>query len=91
MADLFLLSEAQMRRIECYFPLSHGIARGGRSPDRQRHRVRDQGTHFAGATRPGNMVRTRRSTTGLSAGAAWACSTRSSPSWRARAASRDGS
>ena len=27
MADLFLLSEAQMRRIECYFPLSHGIAR----------------------------------------------------------------
>src|ERR1700675_595683 len=27
MADLFLLSEAQMRRIEGYFPLSHGIAR----------------------------------------------------------------
>ncbi len=27
MSDLFLLSEAQMRRIECYFPLSHGIAR----------------------------------------------------------------
>src|SRR6188472_1545740 len=27
MADLFLLSEAQMRRIERYFPLSHGIAR----------------------------------------------------------------
>ncbi|MEH2480491.1 putative transposase [Nitrobacteraceae bacterium AZCC 2146] len=27
MADLFLLSEAQMRRIEPYFPLSHGIAR----------------------------------------------------------------
>jgi hypothetical protein len=24
MADLFLLSEAQMRRIEGYFPLSHG-------------------------------------------------------------------
>ena len=27
MADLFLLSEAQMRRIEGYFPLSHRIAR----------------------------------------------------------------
>ncbi len=27
MADLFLLSEAQMRRIEGFFPLSHGIAR----------------------------------------------------------------
>ncbi len=27
MADLFLLPEAQMRRIERYFPLSHGIAR----------------------------------------------------------------
>ena len=27
MADLFLLSASQMRRIEGYFPLSHGIAR----------------------------------------------------------------
>ncbi len=27
MADLFLLPEAQMRRIKRYFPLSHGIAR----------------------------------------------------------------
>lgn len=27
MSDLILLSEAQMRRIEPYFPLSHGIAR----------------------------------------------------------------
>ena len=27
MADVFLLSEAQMRRIEGYFPLSRGIAR----------------------------------------------------------------
>ena len=27
MADLFLLSRAQMRRIERYFLLSHGIAR----------------------------------------------------------------
>ena len=29
MTDLFLLSQAQMRRIERYFPLSHGIARVG--------------------------------------------------------------
>ena len=27
MADLFLLSDAQMHRIEPYFPLAHGIAR----------------------------------------------------------------
>jgi putative transposase len=27
MANLFLLTDAQMRRIEPYFPLSHGIAR----------------------------------------------------------------
>jgi len=27
MSDLFLLSESQIRRIEPYFPLSHGIAR----------------------------------------------------------------
>jgi putative transposase len=27
MADLFLLSRVQMRRIERYFPFSHGIAR----------------------------------------------------------------
>ena len=27
MADLFLLSETQMRRIEGFFPLSHGITR----------------------------------------------------------------
>ena len=27
MTDMFLLSEAQMRRIEPFFPLSHGIPR----------------------------------------------------------------
>src|SRR5271154_3730145 len=27
MADLFLLSQAQMRQIKRYFPLSHGVAR----------------------------------------------------------------
>ena len=29
MSDLFLLSEAQMRRIEGFFPLSHGDRAGG--------------------------------------------------------------
>jgi transposase len=29
MSDLFLLTTAQMRRIEPYFPLSHGVARVG--------------------------------------------------------------
>jgi hypothetical protein len=29
MADLFLLSEAQMGRIAAYFPLSHGDRAGG--------------------------------------------------------------
>lgn len=28
MSDLFLLTEAQMRRIEPYFPLSHGGCEG---------------------------------------------------------------
>lgn len=27
MTNLFFLSQAQMRRIESYFPLSHGVAR----------------------------------------------------------------
>ena len=42
MADLFLLSEAQMRRIARYFPLSHGIARVDDRRVVERHRVRDQ-------------------------------------------------
>ena len=39
MADLFLLSQAQMRRIERYFPLSHGVAQGpqSRAGDDRRH------------------------------------------------------
>jgi hypothetical protein len=28
MSDLIWLSEAQMRRLEPYFPLSHGVPRG---------------------------------------------------------------
>jgi transposase len=68
MSDLMLLSEAQMRRIEPYFPLSHGVPR-----------VDDRlilsgiilfcATGCDGATRQGTMVRTRRSTIASSAGA----------------------
>jgi transposase len=90
MADLFLLSEAQMRRIEGFFPLSHGIAR---VDDRRVVSaivfVIKNGLRWRDA--PRNTARTRRSTTGSSAGAGWACSTRSSPSWRARAARPSGS
>ena len=42
MADLFLLSRVQMRRIERYFPLSAWDCAGGRSADRQRDRLCDQ-------------------------------------------------
>ena len=91
MTDLFLLSRVQMRRIERYFPLSHGIARVDdrrivsaivfviKNGLRWRYRLR------------ATMVCTRRSTIGLFDGAAWACSTRFSPNWRARAANRSGS
>ena len=90
MADLFLLSQAPMRRIERYFPLSHGVAR---VDDRRIVSaivfVIKNGLRWRDA--PGDYGRTRRSTIGSSAGAAWACSTRYSPNWRARAASRNGS
>jgi transposase len=64
MADLLLLSEAQMRRIEPYFPFSHGIARvddrrvisGIVFVIRNGLRWRD--------VPPGYVVRTRRSITG---------------------------
>ena len=90
MTDLFLLSRVQMRRIERYFPLSHGIAR---VDDRRivsaivfviKNGLRRRDLRAT-------MARTRRSTIGLFAGAAWACSTRFSPNWRARAANRSGS
>jgi hypothetical protein len=38
MSDLIWLSEVQMRRIECYFPLSHGVPR----VDDRRDHLRDQ-------------------------------------------------
>jgi hypothetical protein len=89
MADIILLSKAQMRRIEGYFPLSHGIAR---VDDRRvisgiifviRNGLRWRMLRAS-------MVRTRRFITGLCAGAVSASSTRYSPSFRARPASRAG-
>ena len=90
MADLFLLSQAQMRRIERYFPLSHGVARVDdrrivsaivfviKNGLRWRDAPGDYGPH---KTIYNRFVRWSR----------WACSTRYSPNWRARAASRNGS
>jgi putative transposase len=80
MTDLFLLSEAQMRRIEPYFPLSHGVPRVDdrlvisgiifviRNGLRWRDAPRDYGPHKT----------------------ILACSTRFSPSWRARLVSLGG-
>ena len=90
MTDLFLLSRVQMRRIERYFPLSHGIARVDdrrivsaivfviKNGLRWRDAPRDYGPH---KTIYNRFVRW----------SAWACSTRFSPNWRARAANRSGS
>ena len=89
MADLFLLSKAQMRRIERYFPLSHGIARVDdrrvisgivfviRNGLRWRDAPREYGPH---KTIYNRFVRWSR----------LGCSTRYSPSWRARPVSRRG-
>ena len=75
MADLFLLSQAQMHRIERYFPLSHGIARVDdrrivsaivfviKNGLRWRDAPRDYGPH-------------KTIYIDSFAGAAWACSTR---------------
>ena len=90
MVDLFLLSQAQMRRIERYFPLSHGIAR---VDDRRIVSaivfVIKNGLRWRDAPRDYGPI--KRSTIGSFAGAAWACSTRFSLNWRARAANRSGS
>ena len=90
MSDLFLLSRVQMRRIERCFPLSHGIAR---VDDRRIVSaivfVIKNGLRWRDA--PRDYGPTRRSTIDLFDGAAWACSTRFSPNWRARAANRSGS
>ena len=90
MTDLFLLSEAQMRRIERYFPLSHGIAR---VDDRRivsaivfviRNglRWRDAPPEYG----PHKTIYNR-----LFVGAAWGCSTRFSQRWRTGAAIPSGS
>ena len=90
MTDLFLLSRVQMRRIERYFPLSHGIARVDdrrivsaivfviKNGLRWRDAPRAYGPHKTISNR---FVR----------GAVWARSTRFSPNWRVRAANRSGS
>ncbi len=77
MTGLFLLSETQMARIAPHFPLPHGVPR---VDDRRVVSgivyVIKHGLQWKDA--PKGYGRTRRSTTGSSAGAAWACSTASS-------------
>lgn len=41
MSELYMLSKLQIRRIEPYFPLSHGVARVD-DPDIERDYLRDQ-------------------------------------------------
>lgn len=81
MSDLLWLSEAQMRRIEPHFPLSHGIPR---VDDRRIESgiifVIRNGLRWRDA--PKEYGPQRRSITASSAGAGWACSTRSSRPWR---------
>ena len=66
MADLFLLSQAQLLRIEWYFPLSHGIARvdgdvrrSRAYPTRPASRLNCAGPSFPGCRRP-TPPKTRR-------------------------------
>lgn len=90
MDDLFWLSQAQMRRIKPYFPLSHGIAR---VDDRRVISgivfVIRNGLHWRDAPReygPHKTIYNRF----VRAGAASASSTKSSPNWRARPANHPG-
>lgn len=83
MSDLIWLSEAQMRRIEAYFPLSHGMPRVDyrrvisaiifviRNGLRWRDAPKDYEPH--------KTIYNRLATPpfGSCAGAGWACSTRS--------------
>ncbi len=81
MSDLFWLSTAQMRRIEPYFPLSHGVARvDDRKVISGIILVIKNGLRWRDA--PKNLVPTRRSIIASSSGAGWVFSTRSSPRWR---------
>ena len=94
----FLLSKAQMRRIEPFFPLPHGVPR---VDDRRivsaissvikhglmwRDAPKDYGPHKT-VYNPVQSLSKGAS----SAGAGWACSTGYSPSLRARPESRIGS
>ncbi len=93
MSDLWLLSEAQMRRIAPYFPLSHGIPRvddrrivsGIIYVIKNGLRWRDAPLAYGPHKRVLSLSK-GRSTTGLSDGAAWECSTASLPSSPPRAA-----
>lgn len=87
MSDLIWLSEVQMRRIEPYFPLSHGVPR---VDDRRiiRGIVFVLKNGCVGAMRRPSTDRPRQFIIGSSGGAAWACSTRSSRPFRPRAESQ---
>jgi hypothetical protein len=77
MSDLFWLSEAQMRRITPYFPLSHEVPR---VDDRRilSGIILWCAMVFVGAMRRVNSDHAKRFATNLFAGAGWACSTGSS-------------
>ena len=96
MSDLIWLSEAQMRRIEPYFPLPHGVPR---VDDRRALSgiifVIRNGLRWRDAPReygPQKAIYNRLAAPpfGSSAGAGWACSTASSRRSRPKAASPTG-
>ena len=93
MSDLIWLSEAQMRRIEPYFPLSHGVPRvddrrvvsGIIFVIRNGLRWRDAPADYGPPKTIYNPVLSLPKGAS-SAGAGWVCSTRSLQVWRPRAA-----
>ena len=68
MSDLIWLSEAQMRRLEPYFPLSHGV-HGSMTVGSSAASSSSSGTAWDGAMRPPTMVRRRRFIIASSGGA----------------------
>jgi hypothetical protein len=74
MSDLIWLTEAQMLKIEPYFPLSHGVL-GSMIGGLSAGLFLSFRAACPGATHHENIARTRRSTIGSSARAGWACST----------------
>ncbi len=80
MNKLFWLTDEQVRRIEPYFPLSHGV------PCVDDRRIVSGIIFVIGnGLRRRLTARPRRSTTSSSAGAGWVCSTASMPDWRPKA------